>query len=355
MAAEDPILNAWAAALGRGDGVLPESEGLADALESHGIAAACAQRLHGSEPWRALAPALTARLRGAARSLAARELAWAPQLERVAGTFAQARLPWLVIKGEALARTHYPKPGMRERCDVDAWVRREDFERAGTLLESLGFAVQASATGYWSLPERCFSGPAGLAIDLHESLFSQPLLAGVLDFATAFERSRELPGLAARAPCDADALLIAVLHRLAHHAGERGRLIWLHDIHLLASAADEAAALARERGVAGLLAEALAAAREAFGTAIDPSLLDSLVRAGAAEPATRLLAPMSRLQRRWFDLRTMPGMRARLAMLRELALPDPRYMRERFAARRWQLPWAYVRRGLSGLARLIRS
>src|SRR6266436_1779063 len=45
----------------------------------------------------------------------------------------------LLIKGAALAYTHYASPHLRPRDDIDLLIRRADLERASAMLVSIGY------------------------------------------------------------------------------------------------------------------------------------------------------------------------------------------------------------------------
>ena len=79
-----------------------------------------------------------------------------------------------------------------------------------------------------------------------------------------------------RVPSPVDALLMACLHRVAHHDFEQP--FWIEDIHLLASRFDRGVAglrCARARSIRALCLQGLRAAGELFQTAVP---LDVLTR-----------------------------------------------------------------------------
>ena len=84
-------------------------------------------------------------------------------------------------------------------------------------------------------------------VDLHWRSSNSPALARLMDYEEMQARAVPVPSLgpAAFAPCPVHALLFACIHRAGHeHAPMyvdgvavpvKDRLIWLYDIHLLAS------------------------------------------------------------------------------------------------------------------------
>jgi hypothetical protein len=170
---------------------------------------------------------------------------------------------------------------------------------------------------------------------------------------------RIAPG--ALAPSHVDALLLACIHRVAHHH-DNERLIWLYDIHLLREAMtpDEHARfwrLASERRVATICERSIELADAWFATAPHDRAGDWLAEDERMrnEPSAAFL---DRHRRRASvlsgDLKAL-GWRSRLRRLRELALPPAAFMRQSFpSAPAVALPALYIWRGARGVARLLR-
>lgn len=314
-------------------------------LVAHGLDGLAA----AADPGAAGASAGTAdALRQRRAALVAAELCARPVLDAAFAALAQHRVDVLLVKGEALARTVYPSPGTRVRGDADVWARPGCFDAAARCLESLGWQPVSASDGEWLQPERTYVAPGRAArIDLHRLLLSQPLLARAFDFDAVLDRARRIDGIAMPAP--ADALHLAALHLLGHHA-DAPRGIWLFDLHRLADTTTlrELAPRARATGTAALVAHALRLAQATFGTPLDVDVL-ALLDAAHGEPSAVLRTPLSARARLWLDFRTLPGTRARLHWLRELLLPDPRWIRAR-EGDGW-LPWLYLRRAWRGWSR----
>jgi hypothetical protein len=328
-------------------------DGAPDDLQADDLAALVAHGLDGLAAARratSAGPALgvDVALRRRRAALVAAEAAARPALDAALVALRAAGLDPLLFKGEALARGLYREPGTRVRGDADVWVSPAAFDAACGVLAGLGWRAVAAADGEWLQPERSFLDPTGCArIDLHRRILSQPLLDAALDAPAIRARADRPDGIALPAP--ADALLIAAAHLVGHHA-DAPRAIWLYDLHRLAAddatrrdAADRAIA----RGIAGILGHALGAAQALFGTELDQDLLARLAAAGRHERSARLLRPMSPARRLGFDFATLPGWRARATWLRELLLPDARWLRAREGD--GPLPWLLLRRALRGL------
>jgi len=333
-----------------------------DVLDRHGMSPAIAHALHGRHRNLNVPDELALALSARRRLLAATELAWRQPLVDLVGGFSRSDIPALVFKGEALAHTIYPAAAMRPRVDVDLWVADDRFEDASALLVRMGYDAEVSASGPWSLPECAFTKPVGgtrVVVDLHRKPFSRPALALAMPFADVWGRSSPLPVLGGRCPCPADALLLAALHRLAHHDDESPRLLWLYDMHLIVSrspgALDGAVDIARRSGVAAILGDALADTRSVFGTDVPEPLLTDLATLRAREPTARLLDELTDSQRQWFDFRSLPDWRARCDYVKELLFPPLAYVLASVPApRHWLAPWYYLARMLNSARRSLR-
>ncbi len=267
------------------------------------------------------------------QQLNAQELAAAHWLKRVDACFSLNHIFGLVVKGEALAQTLYP-PATRARTDIDLWVAPKQFDLTRQLLISLGLIAENNAFGALILPEQRMIDPGGqVVIDLHLALFSRPALARSIQFEEIFRSGQSLPGLQTiRAPNKADAIVIAALHRVAHHAFERNRTIWLLDFVLLAT--DRANILgaiqsARKIGAIALLRDAILSTQIRFNIQlVEPiTLLDSDPL--RYEPLAALLEPRGQIATWWLDLKLIPEWRLRLQYLGELFFPPENYLAQR--------------------------
>ena len=98
--------------------------------------------------------------------------------------FESEQIEFLPLKG-AVLRDYYPKPEMRESCDIDVLIRKENLDRACALLEEkLGYKRHISTphdVGMFS--------PAGIELELHFALYDydddkKEILDTVWDYAT---------------------------------------------------------------------------------------------------------------------------------------------------------------------------
>lgn len=312
--------------------------------------------------------------------LIAREM-WEEQHKRLLtqalDALTQAGLRPILMKGTALAYSHYPRPAARVRGDSDILIEEDGRDHAFEALERAGFARPLTAGGATLVAEALFEKQAlsgGLHdFDLHWRLNSSPVLARLFSHAELLDRSAPLDslGTSARRLGDVDALLYAAVHRRLHvdrpttiHLNDVAypvidSLTWLMDIHLLFGSLDDGArrelvdqALARDIG--DILADALRCARERLGADAPDDILDELEGAGQG-PAARYIAA-SPVQAVSMNLAAMRGLGAKATYLRELFLPPTDYMRARFSRGRFDwLPVLHLRRILPGLGKHLRN
>jgi hypothetical protein len=287
---------------------------------------------------------------------------------RVLEAFAARGLHVLMVKGAALAYSLYEEPWLRPRVDTDILVAAGSFGAADRLLRGLGYDAAAGiSTGEFVSHQVAYEHRDchGLShvIDLHWKTVNPQLLADALPFELLWQdavevRCEELRG---RVPGLAGSLLLACIHRLAHHQ-QHERLVWLYDIHLLADALDDAGwnrvtGTARERGITAVCRSGLEAAAGRLGTVV-PAPARAALDAGACDEPSRVYAerPQRRLDVLRADLRRLPRWRDRLQLLAEHAFPPASFVMARYAARRRALlPVLYVHRLLTGAWKWLRA
>ena len=306
-----------------------------------------------------------AELRGAAIRAAAVESLRADDLHGVLSALAANRLDVVITKGTALAYDVYAAPELRPRGDVDLLVAREHAPATIEAFRAFGFRDQLTSGDEHGLRQVTLSRTDAHGIrhdyDLHWDVTNTPVFASALRFEEL--ESIPLPRLGphARGLAHADALLLACIHRVAHHHDSE-RLIWLVDIALLRDrmTSDEhrrfwrRAADARVVGVCrrsiGLADEWLS--RTPHDRAEDYLGEDELTR--EERSSAFLDRELTYGGEMMLNFRALPW-RARAQRLWQLAFPPADFVRETFGTRnRLLLPWLYVRRGVRGVARLFR-
>jgi hypothetical protein len=262
------------------------------------------------------------------------------------------------MKGTALAHTHYPHPCLRSRTDTDLMVRRGDLAIAAGVFEKLEYEALNMTQGDFVLHQRSYGRTDRLGIrhvhDVHWKVAGPHSVSDLLNREELDGAAMPIASLGehARALGDAHALLLACVHRMAHHYDNR-RLVWLYDIHLLASRLGEESLqalmrLAVEKGVADICVHSLELARERFGTRL-PGDLKAYQALGSNESMPRFDHDVRKVDILASDLKALPGWRQRLRLLREHVFPPAGYIRRRYAVSSpLALPALYAHRFVTG-------
>lgn len=304
-------------------------------------------------------------LNTAARAVAIQELDWEEELHQLADMVADFDV--LLFKGMDLARRVYPEPGLRPRCDADLLVNPNSFVDLASRLVDRGYQRQTAIDAPLISRQSCFvrntaSGSA-IALDVHWSFSNRPALQQALPIDAVMNRA-----IAAPPPLDAfkvpdlmDALLIACIHRIAHHRRDR-RAVWLLDLHFLWLALSDKqrkkfADHALSSGVGALCAEGLSGANRYFCTGVPDPVISALRHNQGSERAAILLdAAHNRWEDFKFDFGSLSGLRSKAAFLRQHLFPDRQYMRQRFATHPGQsLAPLYLSRIAKGVGKLLRG
>jgi hypothetical protein len=300
------------------------------------------------------------RLREAAAVTSAR----VHSLKRLLEALADRSIEVLIVKGVALANTIYPSPHLRPHRDIDLLIRAEALERAEEALFATGWQRELEPDGEKMTSQRHYRSAAVVTdyVDLHWKVAIPHVFADMLEFGELAARARPVPSLGrgARVPADEDSLLIACLHRVAHHQDGLD-LLWLWDIHLLVQRLDDRAAEAfAERAsrarMGAIAARGLTLARHYFRTALAPGLVERLESAWRGEPSARFLGGGFRqIDLLRSDLRTLPDWGSRLGLLREHLFPPRRYMKSLYRqCPAPLLPLAYCHRIVRGAPKWLK-
>ncbi|HUP62041.1 MAG TPA: nucleotidyltransferase family protein [Thermoanaerobaculia bacterium] len=322
------------------------------ALVEHGVAPLVYRVAH-------LAP-----LREEAIRAAVVEPARFDDLHAVLAALAAQGVVALLMKGTALAYDIYPAPELRPRGDTDFLIARETLDALREAMRILGFTEILSSGDELGVRQATFTRTDRFgfehAYDVHWDVTNTPVFSGVLRFDELRTRARALPhGMLAFS--HVDALLLACIHRVAHHHDSE-RLIWLYDIALLRERMTREEherfwRLAAERRVAGVCIRSIEVADEWCGRAPHARAEELLTREEIErdEPSRVFLDRDITYGRMMLsDLRALPW-RSRLRRLWQLALPPAAFMQQSFPERsRMALPWLYVLRGARGVRRLFR-
>jgi hypothetical protein len=285
----------------------------------------------------------------------------------VLDALAAAGIQPILLKGVPLAHAIYAAPGMRAHADTDLLVRRDQIERVKSVLSGLGYVEPPFSDGELLFCQFHMFKEGHLGVDhvfdVHWKISTQSVFADVLAYDELAAATEPVPALGqnARAAGGMDALLLACIHPVMHHRNA-DRLIWLYDIHLLASRLTDVdlerfAASAVRKQVAAICLHQLLLAQSRFGTRVPGELIATLSSPGPAEPSATYL----KAGRRWHDelvsnVTGLGGWRDRLRLLREVILPGSDYMLAAYGVGRTGtvlLPVLYVHRCVRGAWRVM--
>ena len=301
------------------------------------------------------------------RRLALREGVAHDEMTRVVAAFSNAGVRAAILKGSALAYTHYPAPWCRPRFDLDLLVARAHRDRSREIMCALGYHEGRPMSSRWLMQQDAWKRSVGsdlLDVDVHFELTNRQFFAARLPVDALLARAIPAPFAGPDAvQLDAvDALIYACVHRVAHHSQE-ARLIWHADIARQGAALDASAvrtlvARARGAGLASIAAQELRIAGALWNErsgALAPEIVRELSDAGRSEPATRFLAggrgPAGDV---WLDLRSLPRWRDRAGLISELLFPARDYMLRQPGVTTNNLWWRYIRRYVDWPARWLR-
>jgi len=338
--------------------------------EDHGLVPLVARRI-GRAPFYAAWPGCVreALASGLARARA-RALVDRSELRRVLAALTGAGVEALLMKGAALAYSHYDGPGLRPRRDTDLLVARAQVDVVRQVMADLGYRrpnFSGEELLFCQFPlVRRDRFEVEHVFDVHWHVSPRKLLAGLITFDELRASAVPVPalGAGARAIGDAHALTLACLHPIVHHRGS-SRLIWLYDVHLLASRASDGALrefvrFAERQRIAAICVRTLTLAQACFHASLPDELMARLRDAARRpEPTAGFLHP----NRQWHhdaisDLRALPSWPDRLRLLREILVPTPSYMLDAYGVRRggagrFLLPALYAHRGARGAWRVL--
>jgi hypothetical protein len=330
---------------------------------------------HGVTPLLATTPApaswpeaVRATLNRTRRGAAAVEAIRRKDLINLLAAFRGAGIDALLMKGALMAYTHYPSPWLRTRLDTDLLVSPADRSRADLVLRDLGYQPGTHFSGDFVTHQFRYERPSQFeftdVVDLHWKIANPHVFADALTFEELAAEAVPVPalGAAARGLSPPHALMLACVHRVAHHDSSE-RLIWLYDIHLLAAAIDpaageKAARLAEAKQLRSVCGHGLSQARARFGPAGQGGWIENLLH--TVEPreptAAFLRTDLTKMDVLVSDLRTLGSWRERFALVREHLFPPVNYMRKAYGlSHPALLPFAYLVRAVAGVRKWFRA
>jgi hypothetical protein len=330
---------------------------LLDEAREHGLAPLAYAVLRDAGSWDAQPPEIREALARVAREAALAECDRRREFQRVLDTLATAGVGPLVFKGSAFAYTLYPEPWLRPRVDTDLLVQRQDLETTGHCLERLGYRLADRTSGELVTHQVTYErSAAGIerVFDVHWKIADPQAFADVFSYGELDADAVAVEALGGtRTLCDVHALLVACMHRVAHHY-DREILLFIHDIALLARRLDAAswarlAAIAVEKRIGAVTVRGIDLASRYFGSPVPPGVRERLTASDGDEPTARYLDPHLRKVDILLSDFSQLDWRSRLALVREHLLPPAGFVRRSYAGTPpGLLPALYVYRSVRG-------
>ncbi len=291
------------------------------------------------------------------------------QLAGVADALARTGAPLLLLKGAALAETLYGDPGLRTIGDIDLLIPREAVGPCRDALLGLGYRPTQLEEQPGSLlatsNQEAFEPPPPhrTLVELHWHILDVPYYLHHIPVAWFWENSEaaEIAGRTFRVLTPEANLIYLPAHLAFHHRFQR--LHSLFDLALLIARNRERIDWARVAAAAHSfeLLTALAETLDRLARCWPTLPLDEARRQVAAGAPLAMdariyrhliAAPRSTPLRFYTTLVTLPDLAARVRYARLVVFPQPGYMRSRYrVGADWQLPYWYLHRLASGLAR----
>ncbi len=298
--------------------------------------------------------------------LAGKELLLREELLAAFQLFNQSNIPYLLLKGEALAQTVYPKSYLRERCDTDILLPdKKAAESAWNLLKENGYqranTLSGEFVGHQFSCNKRLGKNVYLLLDIHSQISDYNFFASTLSFTELYKKRQTVPNLGPGVfgLHPVHALMHACMHRIAHIPhGQENKLIWLYDIHLLGELFNEVdwswmLQLAKEKKVASACASGLVAAQVSFDSNFPQQHLNSLCRYGKSEK--RFPVDSNRRWKFYYqDFLQNKGFRNKFMQLKEHLIPSTAYMMRKYNLKhRVYLPYYYIKRLLLGIKKYL--
>jgi hypothetical protein len=157
----------------------------------------------------------------------ARALGQKAAAEKVLHALSAEGIPVIVLKGLTLRERVYAEPHQREMGDVDFLVRKADFKKAASTIQTLGYTFSSGDKGYTPEFTELYMGEVSyqkgfVFIDLHWSLTAMGWYRRTTNFDLNQMWDAALPTKIGEAPayrfCPVDEVIHLCYHTAVHHA-----------------------------------------------------------------------------------------------------------------------------------------
>jgi len=298
------------------------------------------EKMQGSPQWQAWPNAIREQLVQERREGIAIDMLRAHHVGHITSMLTQNGVEFLLTKGEALAHTLYPEPGLRPRVDTDLFIDLKHIEAVKRLFQGAGYTVipPIYKTHQFMAVGNLQGFP--LTFDVHWRILNSPRFARILAFREVLATSVPVPGIEnARTVGPIDALLLACMHRSGSDWHDQERLLWLYDIHLMISNLDSAGwselvSKAISKGIQSTVRDGLMRSVSSLSSPVPAEALEQLIVSGSDDESKfKRRISQSNLALLMDDWIHLPGIKSRLGLLRELFLPPIGELEEQYGKR----------------------
>ena len=343
-----------------------ELESLCVFIGHQGIGPLFYQQFHGSAQWKNWPLFVREVLEEDFHKAATSHLLLQKELANVLDHLVRGNISPFLMKGMPLSFLIYPASNLRPFTDIDLLIEKKDIQNVKETMVSLGYEIPNAVSGNFVshefVCEKTDVYGVHHAYDFHWKISNPLIFSEILSYQEIQKAALPVPALgrSARTLSLEHALFLACVHRVAHHANE-DRLIWLYDIHLLATrmAGNEIRdflGLARQKRMVGVCQDGFFNAKRWFGTTLsNDSWHEFFIDHTKAESSSIYLKPGNMRRRNILsNWRELPSLQVKFKWLAEYAFPNPEYMFKKYSMYSYfLLPFFYVHRGCLGFYKLL--
>lgn len=349
--------------------LIDDEAGFTDYLKSNGICCLLLDSLEEDHKTALLPKGVVNRLREYRRIQSVKELSSKENLKRTIALLGSSDVDCLILKGSALAYSLYKRPYHRIHGDTDILIRPADKDTVDTLLSASGYKRSVNVSGSLISHQNTYSKTEmGIRhdYDVHWKISNRNAYADLFDFEALYTERRSVPSLGDHASrlCSIDALLHAIIHYYGHYPGDRERLIWVYDIHLLCTRLNPDQwhtflEKSRQKKLDPLVLDALLLTRKTFRTRLPDivlrKLMQSPVRLNEIEQRRLTATRWTRIEQFKSDWAVL-NFAQRCRLLKEYLLPPGEFiLQQNHSTNRMLLPYFYIKRILAGGLSVIRK
>ncbi len=265
----------------------------------------------------------------------------------------------LVLKGEALARTHYKLSATRERGDIDLFIAAADIQKMIRIMHGAGYMISGPVYKSHQFTCKQLQNTNGrIHFDIHWRISNKAAFAKTLDYDEALAQAVPVPKNHGYTLCPEHSLLLSCLHLAGMNNLSQQRIIWFYDIHLLLLSMNDKklnhwAELAQKKNLQKICLKILLQTQHLLNTPVPQSLLSTLSQRNRKRFSCRKIF-QSNLGLVFCDLRELPGVSQKTYLLAELFFPPPEILLNKYnKSNKIWLPTLYFWYMVQGIANRI--